>query len=253
MDQSLDRRSRDRRRKARDQSRRKVIRYILAAAAILLAVNILFEITDIQVEGNVIYSSQEIAEASGLRVGITGLDPTRLLAPRRIRGALPGISSARVSMILPDRMVISVEETAAVAVLETEGGRILLSEDCTVVSGFRGDEGELIRVTGLHPLEVEVGETLSVPETESTKLTYLREMLELILAEDLRSDVRDLDFSNVSDLHFTYLERFTVRMGTQESLASKLDFLRRIVQRLGAGDSGVLDMSTPQKGHYFPN
>ena len=254
MDQSLERRSRDRRRKARDHSRRKFIRYILAGAAIVLAVNIFFEITDIQVEGNVIYSSQEIAEASGLRTGVTGLSPTRLLASRRIRSTLPGIASARVSLVLPDRMVISVEETAAVAVLETEAGRVLLSEDCTVVSGFRGDERELIRVIGLHPLETEVGDTLRVPETESTKLSYLREMLGLILAENLRSDVSDLDFSNVSDLHFTYQGRFTVRMGTQESLASKLDFLQRIVVReLSAGDAGVLDMSTPQEGHYFPN
>jgi len=253
MDQSLERRSRARRKKARDHSRRKTLRYILAAAAIILAVNIFFEITDIQVRGNVIYSSQEITEASGLRTGVTGLSPTRLLASGRIRSALPGIAAVRVSLVLPDRMVISVQETAAVAVLETEGGRILLSEDCTVVSGFRGDEAELIRVTGLHPLETEVGETLLVPETESTKLTYLREMLGLILAEDLRADVRDLDFSNVSDLHFTYMGRFAVRMGTQESLASKLDFLQRIVRELSAGDSGVLDMSTPQESHYFPN
>ena len=32
----------------------------------------------------------------------------------------------------------------------------------------------------------------------------------------------------------------------------KLDLMKRIVENLGAGDRGTLDMSTPQEGHYFP-
>ena len=117
MDKALERRSRTRQRKLRNESRLRMIRYLLAAAAILLAVNILFEISDIQVEGNVIYSSREIAEASGLKTGDSGLLSLRGLASRRIRSSLPGISAARISLVVPDRMVITGKETSAVAVL----------------------------------------------------------------------------------------------------------------------------------------
>ena len=96
MDKALERRSRARQRKMRNESRMRTIRYLLAAAAILLAVNIFFEISDIQVEGNVIYSSGEITEASGLRPGDSGLLTLRALASRRIRSNLPGISAALV-------------------------------------------------------------------------------------------------------------------------------------------------------------
>ena len=252
MDKALERRSRARQRKMRNESRMRTIRYLLAAAAILLAVNIFFEISDIQVEGNVIYSSGEITEASGLRPGDSGLLTLRALASRRIRSNLPGISAARISLVVPDRLVITVKETSAVAILKTESGRVLLSQDCQAVSGFRGDESELLQIRGITPLETEVGQTLRVGEAESTKLSYLREMLTLLSEKDLRLDVQDLDFSNVSDLHFTYLDRFTVRMGRQEKLEQKLDLMKRIVENLGAGDRGTLDMSTPQEGHYFP-
>ena len=252
MDKTLERRSRARQRKQRNESRMRAVRYLLAAAAILLAANIFFEISDIQVEGNVIYSAGEIKEASGLRTGVSGLLPLRTVASRRIRAKLPGIAAARVSLVLPDQMVISVRETSAVAVLSSSGGPVLLSEDCQAVSGFRGDESELLQIRGITPLETQVGQTLRVSDAESTKLSYLREMLTLIGEKDMRLDVQDLDFSNVSDLHFRYLDRFTVRMGRQEKLAEKLDLLERIVENLGAGDRGTLDMSTPQEGHYFP-
>ncbi len=254
MDKALERRSRARRRKMQNESRLRTVRYLLAAAAILLAVNIFFEISDIQVEGNVIYSAGEITEASGLQPGDSGLLSLRALAARRIRASLPGVTSARISLVVPDQLVITVKETTAVAVLRTEGGVLLLSQDCQVVSGFRGDESELLQIRGITPLETQVGQTLRVSDAESTKLSYLREMLTLISEKDMRLDVQDLDFSNVSDLHFRYLGRFTVRMGRQEKLEGKLDLMKRIVEEnLGAGDRGILDMSTLQQGHYFPD
>ncbi len=252
MDKAMERRSRARRRRMQSEKRLRTVRYLLAAAAILLAANIFFEISDIQVEGNVIYSSSEITEASGLHPGVSGLLSLRTVASRRIRSSLPGISAARISLVVPDRLVITVKETSAVAALKTENGVLLLSQDCQVVSGFRGDEGELLQVRGITPLETQVGQILQVSDGETTKLSYLREMLTLLSEKGMRQDVQDLDFSNVSDLHFRYLDRFNVRMGKEERLEKKLDLLVRIVGNLGAGDRGTLDMSTPQEGHYFP-
>ena len=252
MDKTTERRAAVRRRKELSRERLKLIRYLLAALAILLAINIFFEITDIQVEGNVIYSSSEIKEASGLRTGVSGLLPVGPFVSRRIRGALPGIVSARVSLSVPDRLVITVRETAAVAVLSTASGPVLISEECKVVGGFRGDEQELIRIRGLQPQKAETGRELKVPESETAKLNYLRELMPLLEQKGIRGDVQDLDLSNVSDLRFTYLGRFTVRLGRQEELSGKLELMQRIVSNLGAGDAGILDMSTAQEGHYFP-
>ncbi len=252
MEETKEARRLPRRRGTVNGGKLRALRYLLAAAAMLLAANVFFEISDIQVKGNVIYSEGEVREASGLRVGESGLLAAGPLVSRRIRRALPGVSEASVSLRLPDQMVITVQETAAVAVLETASGPVLPSEDCRVVGGLRGDGKELIRLRGIEPLETAEGEPLRVGETESTKLSYLREILPLLSEMGFRGEVQDVDVSNVSNLQFTYLGRYTVRMGKQEGVGGKLDLMRRIAEDLGIGDSGLLDMSVPQEGHYFP-
>jgi cell division protein FtsQ len=252
MNETMERSRRSQRHRSLSRSRLRLLRYLLAAAAMLLAANVFFEISDIQVKGNMIYSEEEVVDASGLELGDSGLLTARPLVVRRIRRSLPGVSQASISLVLPDRMVISVEETSAVAVLQTSRGPILLSEECRVVGGFRGDEAELLRLRGLEPLETGEGELLQVKETDSTKFSYLREILPLVAEMGFRGQIQDMDISNVSNLQFSYLGRYTVRMGKQEGVSGKLDLMRRIAENLGIGDSGVLDMSTPQEGHYFP-
>ncbi len=252
MEQTMDRRTQARQRRKVERRRWKLLRFLLAAAAIFLAMNILFEISDIQVAGNVIYSEAEVLEASGLRPGRSALTVSGFVTAKRIHKALPGISDARVSLTLPDMLTITVSETPAIAVLETAAGSVPVSGDCQVVNGFRGNEAELIRVRGLEPESADVGATITVRDGDSTKLTYLQELLPLLEQTGLMPEVEEIDVSNVSSLTFTYQGRFTVRLGGQENLAGKLDLLQRVVSALGAGDAGILDLSTEQEGHYIP-
>lgn len=252
MEQTMQRRVDRRRRRKRERRRWKLVRYLLAAAAILLSIKIFFQISDIQVEGNVLYSEGDVINASGLRVGGSSLTVSNWLIAHRIRSELPGIASARVMLTIPDTLHIRVSETPALAVLETEAGPILLSRECKVVSGFNGDEEELVRIRGVSPVSTDVGELLGVSTGESAKLTYLQGLLPALERENLLGIVQDIDISNVSDLHFRYQGRFTVRLGGQDKLLSKLDLLRRLVQELNIGDSGILDLSREHEGHYIP-
>lgn len=252
MEHTIERKTQVRHRHKLERRRWKLFRYLLAAAAILLAMNIIFEISNIQVAGNVIYSEGEVLEASGLRAGRSALTVSGWVTARRIRKALPGVSNASVSLSLPDTLVITVAETPALAVLETAAGPVPISGDIKVVSGFRGNEAELVHIRGLEPASADVGKVVTVTDADSTKLSYLKELLPLLDAQGMLADVRELDVSNVSNLHFEYQERFTVRLGEQENLANKLDLLRRLVHTLSAGDAGILDLSTEDEGHYIP-
>lgn len=252
MEQTVQRMEEKRRRRKQERRRWKLIRYLLALVAILLATNIFFQISDIQVEGNVLYSESDVIEASGLKIGESSLAISDWMIARRIRAELPGISSAKVMLAIPDTLHIRISETPALAVLETEAGPVMLSRECKVVNGYYGDEAELIHIRGISPVSTDVGELLGVSAGESAKLTYLQELLPMLEKEDVLGAVQDIDISNVSDLHFYYEGRFTVRLGGQDKLLSKLDRLRRIVSTLNIGDSGILDLSTEHEGHYIP-
>lgn len=252
MEQTVQHMEDKRRRRKQERRRWKLIRYLLAVAAILLAMNIFFQISDIQVEGNVLYSESDVIEASGLQIGGSSLAVSDWMISRRIRTALPGISGARVMLAVPDTLRIRISETPALAVLETDAGPVMLSRECKVVNGYHGDDAELVHIRGISPVSTDVGALLGVSAGESTKLTYLQELLPTLEKEGVLGDVQDIDISNVSDLRFRYQGRFTVRLGEQDKLLNKLDLLRRLVQALNIGDGGILDLSTEHEGHYIP-
>lgn len=252
MEQTMQRAEEKRRRKKQEQRRWKLFRYLLAVAAMLMAANIFFQISDIQVEGNVLYSESDVIAASGLQLGGSSLAVSDWMVARRIHNELPGISSAVVTLAIPDTLRIRVSETPALAVLETEAGPVMLSRTCEVVNGYSGNEAELVHIRGISPVSTDVGQLLGVSAGESTKISYLQELLPTLEKEGMLSSVQDIDISNGSDLHFRYEGRFTVRLGEQEDMRGKLDLLRRIVQSLNIGDGGILDLSTEHEGHYIP-
>ena len=65
------------------------IRYAAALIAVIAAVSTFFKISDIQVEGNMIYSSEEIISASGLDTGSMLFFAGRRGAGKRIYAKLP--------------------------------------------------------------------------------------------------------------------------------------------------------------------
>lgn len=226
------------------------IRYGLAAVCMLLAVSVFFRIADVQVTGNVLYSETEILSAAAVEPGSSLLLTRRAAVEERICRILPCVEDARVILRLPDTVVLRVRELPAAAVLEWNGKTVQISGSGRVV-GFGAAEG-LVPVRGFSPSAAELGVTLALGEGDSGKLDYLAELLELLEQKGLLAQVQEIDLSSVSDLRFRYEDRFTVRMGRQESLSYKLDFMCSIVRELGYGEAGILDMSSGTEGHYVP-
>lgn len=237
--------------RVRHQGNGKLLRYLLAAAAMLVAVALFFEISDIQTEGNVVYSKGEILAAAQLREGNNFFLTRRDAAERRIVESMACVEHAEIRFRLPNTLVIRIEEGPAVAWTESEAGVLLLSARCRVV-GIGGDTAGLLHIAGITPEEPVQGEILSLSETDTGKQAFLAEVLGALEDKELLSQVRDLDIANVSDLHFEFNGRFSVRMGGQSRVAEKLDFLQRIVASLGSAETGVIDLSTDMEGHFIP-
>ena len=237
--------------RVRRQGRGKLLRYLLAAAAMLAAVALFFEISDIQVEGNVIYSKGELLTAAELREGGNFFLIRRKAAEKRLEESLSCVEHAEVGFRLPNTLVIRVEEGPAVAWTEAEEGVLLLSARGRVV-GIGGDTSGLLHIGGITPVEPREGEILTLGEADTAKLEYLTELLRCLSDKELLGAVKDLDIANVSDLHFVFDGRFSVRMGGRNRVSEKLDFLQRIVGSLGNGETGVIDLSTDMEGHFIP-
>ena len=220
---------------------------------ILLAMSIFFVVTDIEVEGNARYTDEEIIAASGLETGENLFFINRVTAAANIFNRLPYVNDAMVTRELPSRVVISVTESSAMGYVTLEGDYWVIDQNCKLLKQITQDElKSLIRVDGVTPVEPEAGTVMQVEEADGAKLRYLTEILNQLLKRGLWTDVAVVDMSDVTSPAFTYLDRFTVRVGEDQDLDYKFGMLQSAVEQLAEHDSGTLDLSIDQQVHFSP-
>lgn len=230
----------------------RLIRGVLAALFIIVALYGFLKITDVQIIGNVVYSQEEILSVSGLKTG-TPLLLTRTRAVKKaVESALPAVDEARVSIRLPGTVVLDIREGTAVASLAMEDGRCMLLSARGKVVGETTNPDAYIVITGIAPKEAGVGKRLELETVDEEKLACLTELLTLLEEQGKIQEVRELDVSNLTSIRMNYAGRFQVRLGGADRLADKLDFLGQMLEELSYGETGTIDLTRVTEGHYIP-
>lgn len=224
--------------------------FIIICAALVFGMSVFFRVSNIEVTGNSIYSTEEIIEASGIEKGDNLFFLNRFTAVSRITSRLPYVETATVNTSLPNRVEIEVSESSAIAYVTAEDGLWAIDRNCKLLSKVEGgDTASLIKVTGLTPIAPAVGDTIAPGEAETPKVTYLAGILKHISVLGMTGDVTEVDISNVSNPAFDYLGRFKVKLGSNDDLDYKFQLLLSAVEALEPGDSGTLDLSIDKRAH----
>lgn len=228
----------------------KKIKYIAVLIAIIAAVSTFFKISDIQVEGNVIYSTEQLISASGLKTGSMLFFAGKRAAAGRIYETLPYVDRVKIKTKAPDTLVISVEEAKAAAYIETDGNRLVINRSGKVL-GYSEDP-QCMRIYGVTPDSPREGRLLKLAEGEETKEKILTDLLKLLDREGMIEKTVWIDLNNMGDIRFYYDNAYTVKFGSGERLDYKLSFALSIMDKLGPGEKGTIDLSTDTEGHYIP-
>ena len=224
--------------------------FLLVVAALVFGLSVFFRIGNIEVTGNSIYTTEEIVEASGVEQGDNLFFVNRFAAVSRIYAKLPYVESAVVNLKMPNRLLIEIRESSAVAFVTAEDGIWAIDRSCKLLSRVNADElDELIRIEGIRPIAPEVGETIAAGESEIPKVNYLSAILRQITDIGLQNSVTRIDISNVANPSFDYIGRFTVKLGTNENIEYKFQCLLSAVDALAEGDRGTLDLSIDKRAH----
>ena len=233
----------------------KALAVLVTAVAILLAMSVFFKVSRIDVVGAETYSEKEIIDASGIEIGENLFFVDRFEAASRIFANLPYIDNVTVTRKLPNHIQINVTESSAVAWVDFEGQSFAVNQNGKVISSVKEAEREsLITVTGLELKKPEAGKQLVAVKADAGKLEALVALLKEMHARGITQDVQNIDLSDATNPSFTYLERFTVRMGANENIGYKLGMLRSAVDQLSEYESGTIDLSVDDKRAYFsPN
>ncbi|MGI5935820.1 MAG: cell division protein FtsQ/DivIB [Oscillospiraceae bacterium] len=228
--------------------------FIIICAALTFAMSVFFRISTIEVVGNNIYAPEEIIEVSGLEKGDNLFFINRFKAISRLFSKLPYVSEASITRSLPNKLIIEIEESRAIAYVTSESDTWLIDSECKLLEKVRPAEtGGMIRITGLSPISPSEGEVISPGEGESPKVSYLAELLGRIESRGMAGDVTEIDMSNVANPTFDYLGRFVVKMGKNENIDYKFELLLSAVSQLAQGDAGTIDLSIDKKAHFSPD
>ena len=224
--------------------------FIVVCAALVFGLSVFFRVSGIEVQGNSLYTAEEIVEASGIEEGDNLFFINRFSAVSRIHSKLPYVEKAVIDRSLPNKLVIVVSESKAIAYLSAEDGIWAIDRSCKLLGKVSGEElNGLIRIEGLTAIAPEAGQIVAPGESESPKVKYLASILTQMESLGMRGSVSYIDINGIVNPFFDYLGRFTVKLGTDEDLEYKFQLLLSAVDALTEGDRGTLDLSIDKRAH----
>ncbi len=98
-------------RRVRSGALGKLLIMLAIVAAVVFGVAIFFKVSTIEVQGNTVYSSEQIVEASQIQPGDNLLTVNKALAVGNIKAALPYVEDVSIARSLPDGVIIQVRES----------------------------------------------------------------------------------------------------------------------------------------------
>ncbi len=111
------------------------------------------------------------------------------------------MDKAKVTRALPNRVIITIQESSAMAYVQADDGYWTIDHNCKVL-GKAVTESELTglaRVDGITPVEPKVGEVLNAGDADAAEGHVSRGDLGQMLTRDMASKVTVIDLSDASN------------------------------------------------------
>lgn len=228
--------------------------FLVVVVATIFVMSVFFRVSDISVEGNVHYTDTEIIRAIDIEQGDNLFFFDRFAAVSRVFAKLPYIEQVSVERSLPNKVVISVVESQALAYLELGDEQWTLDHSCKILGkAADGETVNLIPIVGLSPGTLYIGEQLTTADGDSEIVAQLAEILDQMEARGLNYRVTRLDFSDPSSVEFSYAGKYTVILGGSENIEHKFGMFVAVMDKLLDGDVGIIDLSDGVTAHFSPN
>lgn len=230
----------------------RVIAVLLVLAAVAAGCIVFFRVRTIQVEGAVRYTPEDIVAASGLEEGsyLALLDTVTMT--RQIRAKLPYVERAAVRRMLPDRVVITVEESAVAAAVKSQGQWWLVNGAGKLLEAV-DEQGAVGRtqLTGIELLSPEPGMTAIVSEEEENRWNSVLELLRALDERGELAKASSVDASSPGSLSVSYAQRYTLLLPTsveyqrvtQEQFAYFFTLLDQSMPKLEEGGQNLVDFT----------
>jgi len=216
---------------------------ILLFLAAVVFVSLFFRVTILQVENDTVYTDEEIIAASGLERGVNLFFVNNFKAVSSIYASMPYVESVNLKRAMPNRVIISVSGSDAVACVSFGGDYWLINPNCKLLEKIDAKEARsFIRVENMEPLQPVAGEIMNVSAADTGKDVFLRELLSLFQDMGMTSRINWVDLEDLNHPVFSYEDRYEVHLGSSQELGRRLALVRSAIEQLADGDAGTLEL-----------
>ncbi|ONI38890.1 hypothetical protein AN639_06875 [Candidatus Epulonipiscium fishelsonii] len=218
-----------------------IISFIIILSFLLILVLPVWNIKNINIEGNKYYIDDDIKI-------ILGLDkPTHILTlsqsdVENSKKILPFIKEIHLDKVLPDTINLNIVERTPLGYIPFSGGYIILDEEGYVLAHHEQKIEKLPIIEGIKINKFLVGEKL-VP-VEDEEFIVLKEILSILNKYNLQEEVTTINVSDTEQIHL-YINSLDVIIGDIKEFEQKIRWL------IGIYDTytiGVLDLSMIENG-----
>lgn len=237
----------------------KLISMAAVVAAVFLGLSVFFRVDTITVAGADKYTPWMIREASGVELGDALLSIGEARVASRIQMELPYVDEIKVGIRLPGTVEIQVTELQVTYSIEDEnGGWWLISANGRAVEpvsldkalGYTRVEGLAIRTpTAGEPVQAIPGRivdgdgnAVELAQSDADQQLYaLIKVMTGLEKNRIIGQITKIDMTSVTDIRLEYPQLLTVRLGDDDRLDYKIQYLAAAVKQLEENQSGELD------------
>ena len=229
---------------------------LAVVAAIVLGVAIFFRVHTVEVQGNKIYSREQVEEASGLETGENLLLINRAAVAGNIKARMPYVRDVSVSPVMPDTVVIQVKESDIAALVRSDvGAQWYLNTDGRILGGtVDGFQGQIVELTGFTVTAPKTGEQAVATEGQSENMEAALQVIRQMEGTGLIEEVTALDATKAYDLILHSGNRLEIRLGGSEQLDYKIQYLQLVLEELEPYQTGIVDLTfdVKQVARFIP-
>ena len=225
---------------------------MIVVLGLLLAILPSFKVKKIVVEGNHLYSAEQIIEYSGIEIGdeLLALDVDEVI--QNILESCPYVDSITVSNESISSIRITVKEKDNLMYTAFNDKYVAFDSSFHVLSSSEDESvyANLLKVE-LPPIAaLSVGGSMYFAN-EETNMDYVGELLETLEAKGLLDRVTAVDFSKKFQVSYVMDGKCLVELGKVDDLDTKLMLVDEIIGTKGTVDTySVVNVSSTDKPTY---
>ena len=238
------------------RKRRDILFYAIFTAVLVivfgvLSFTVLFNISQIEVEGEGYYTEQRIIDATGIALQDNMFRTNMSRIEQRMVRELPRVKSVNIRRVLMDKIVIEIEEAVPVGVVPVGGDYAVLDTDSKVLEVTPVQPLDLILISGCPVAKYEPGLTAEFESEEAANL--IAQVMEALDRAGMLEDTTELNVEKRYDIFFRYGEYFTCELGDVEKLDNKLQMIAKVMESNADNVPATIDASDANKVYYRPH